>query len=154
MKLTLTYVGQPKEVQTKFGLKQKNSVKAQEKGDTYLSFWVTPSTRDWKVGDVVEVQDVTSREYQGKTYYDIVMPKASGGLPPEVGEKLERILVAVTKMNLKLDTIYNEMEKKPRDMKKEYAPFLDNETHIPDPSVIPFEDKKKPEEPNFDEVSF
>lgn len=91
MKLTITQVGNPKDVQTKFGLKQKSYIKASEKGDTYLSYWVSSATRDWKVGDVIEVLNVTSRDYNGKTYWDIVMPKTSGGIPPEVTKTLEEI---------------------------------------------------------------
>ncbi len=74
-KLTITFIGQPKDVTTKFGPKQKNSIKTIEHGDKYLSYWVSPATSGWAVGQTVEVDQVTSREWQGKTYWDIVMPK-------------------------------------------------------------------------------
>ena len=105
LKLTITQTFAPKDVTTKYGVKQKASIKAQEKGDNYLSYWVTSSTQGWKVGDVVEVLDVTSREYNGKTYYDIVMPKTSGGVPAELTKSIEQILSDTTKIKLMVSQI-------------------------------------------------
>lgn len=115
-KLTITWLSSPKEVTTKFGPKQKNSIKASdsEYKDNYLSFWVSPVTRDWKVGDTVEVLDVTSREYNDKTYYDIVMPKANSTTNPEVMAKLDEILSYLAKFNLHITEL---VEHKRRDEK-------------------------------------
>lgn len=85
MKLKITWLGQPKEIQTKFGLKKKNSITAQgQYADNYLSYWLSPQTQNWKVGDEVEVSNVTTREHQGKTYYDIVMPKKDDAAKVEI----------------------------------------------------------------------
>ncbi len=111
MKLKITYLGTPKEITTKFGPKQKNSIKAEEKGNEYLSFWVSPVTRDWKVGDVIDVLDVTSREYNGKTYYDIVMPKANSTASPEIMAKLDEILGYLAKHNLYITELVEEKRK-------------------------------------------
>lgn len=91
MKLNITWLGQPKDIQTKFGTKQKNSIKATEYGDNYLSFWCSPMTNSWKEGMEVEVIDVTTREYNGKTYYDIILPKANMGNNAEVMKALEEV---------------------------------------------------------------
>lgn len=77
MKLTIQSLGQSKQIQTKFGLKDKSYIKAKEYGDNYLSYWVGQDTLAWKVGDVIEAE-VKSREYNGKTYYDLVLPKKGG----------------------------------------------------------------------------
>lgn len=100
MKLTLTWVGQPKDTQTKFGLKQKFSIKATEYADKYLDVWSSPVTKNWKVGDVVEVLEVTTREYNGKDYYSVVMPKANHGDNTEVMKKLEFVQGQNTKILL------------------------------------------------------
>lgn len=105
MRLTITQIGTPKEVQTKFGPKEKNFLKAQEHGDKFLNYWLSSATRVWRVGDVVEVLDVTSREYNGKTYYDIVMPKTSGGIPPEVVKALEEINGRTLKIQLMVEEL-------------------------------------------------
>jgi hypothetical protein len=140
MKLNLTWVGQPKDVQTKFGTKQKFSVKATQYGDNYLDVWSSPVTRNWKTGDEVEVLSVDTREYQGKTYYDVKMPKANS-LSPETQQMLEKILTNVTKINLKLDY----MAEKLNLVKKE-------------PAKIPGTNEDYPlfmSEPNFDnDVAF
>lgn len=150
-KVTIARLGQTKDVNTKFGMKKKTGAQFKEYGEVWHDIW----SGDLKEGQVLEGTR-ESREYQGKLYWSFVFPKKSFAptASPEIGEKLERILAGITKLSLKVDQIYLEMDKKPRDMKAEYAPFLDNETYIPDPSVMPFEDKKEPEEPNFDEVPF
>lgn len=145
-KLTIVRLGQTKDVNTKFGMKKKTGVQFKEYPDVWHDIW----SGDLKEGQVVEGTR-ESREYQGKTYWSFNFPKKNGATSPEVNDKLERILAGITKLSLKVDQIYLEMDKKPRDMKAEYAPFLDKETYIPDPAVVPFEDKK---EPNFDEVPF
>lgn len=105
MKLKITAIGEPKDVQTKFGLKQKSYIKAQEHGDKYLSYWLSSSTRDWRVGDEIEVVEVASREYNGKTYYDVIMPKTSGGLPPEVAKSIEELKSDMTRVKLAIATL-------------------------------------------------
>lgn len=109
--LHVTYLGQPKEITTKFGIKQKNSIKAVEEGDKYLSFWVSPATRDWKVGDEISVESVTSREYNGKTYWDIVMPKANGGNNQEVMSALGELNNRTVKILLGLEELILEKRK-------------------------------------------
>lgn len=76
MKLTITQLGQVKDIQTQYGMKQKSSIKAKEYNDNWLGYWVGKNT-NWKVGDVIEVESVNPREYQGKTYYDIKLPKVN-----------------------------------------------------------------------------
>lgn len=132
-KLTISRLGQTKDVQTKFGMKKKTSVQFKEYGDIWHDVW----SGDLKEGQVVEGTR-ESRDYQGKTYWNFNFPKKSGGVSPEVNDKLERILAGITKANLKLDQIYLEMAKQPRtaeSIKRDYAPLLDNETDIPTDDV-------------------
>ena len=106
MKLHITWLGQKKEIKTKFGPKNKASLKATEYGDNYLDFWCSPMTDAWKVGDEIEVLDVTNREYNGKTYHDIVLPKANGGNNAEVMKALEEVRNQNTQILLGLREIY------------------------------------------------
>lgn len=102
IKITITQIGTPKTIQTKYGPKEKSYIKAAEYGDNYLSYWLSPVTKEWKEGQIVEVLDVTSREYQGKTYYDISMPKANGGNNTEVLKQTEKILHYLVRQDLML----------------------------------------------------
>jgi hypothetical protein len=113
MKITLTWIGQPKDVQTKFGPKQKFSVKATQYGDNYLDVWSSPVTREWKVGQEVEVLSVDTREYSGKTYYDVKMPKANAGNNEEVMKKLETISNEIVKVKLVLAEVRDVIVPKP-----------------------------------------
>lgn len=102
-KLTITYIGTPKEIQTKFGAKEKNSIKTTEYGDKYLSYWVNPFSKNWKEGDVIEVAEVKEREWEGKKYYDIVLPKVEN--QPATPKELGQILTKMGLMNAKLDQV-------------------------------------------------
>lgn len=110
MKLKLTWVGQPKDVQTKYGTKQKCSVKAVEYADKYLDFWISASTKDWKVGDEVEVSEVTTREYNGKTYYSIVMPKVDNR--PNFNGEISQILTKLGHMQFLIKEMHDHMSGK------------------------------------------
>lgn len=109
MKLTITWLGQPKDIQTKYGPKQKNSLKAAEYGDKYLDFWVGTSTQNWKVGDSVEVEAVTDREYNGKTYYDVKMPKVDNRPDPAIAHIVSDIANKVGLMALQVDAIHKHL---------------------------------------------
>lgn len=103
MQLHITWLGQPKDIKTKFGMKQKNSIKATEYGDKYLDFWVTSQTKNWKTGDAVDVLEVKEREYNGKKYYDIFMPKADHpGVNAELQKTLEGMRYELTQIKLSL----------------------------------------------------
>lgn len=111
MKIKISYLGTPKDVQTKFGPKQKNSIKGDKMedgtnfGGNYLSFWLSPLTGQWKVGDTVDVENVTTREYQGKTYYDIQMPKANMGNFAETAKRFEEVMNKLMKMNILIEEL-------------------------------------------------
>lgn len=75
IKLHITWVGQPKAVTTKFGNKEKFSIKATEYGDAFIDVWSSPQTKGWQVGQEVEVESVDSKDYNGKTYLSVRMPK-------------------------------------------------------------------------------
>lgn len=104
-KLTITQLGTPKTIQTKYGPKEKSFIKAQEHGNEFLSYWVSPMTREWKVGQVIEVVEVASREYNGKIYYDIILPKANGGNNTEVLSALSELNNRTLKMNILIEEL-------------------------------------------------
>lgn len=108
-RLKITWIGEEKQVETRFGIKPKNSIKAAEYNDNFLNYWVTSQTRGWKVGDVIEVEEVKPREYNGKTYYDIVMPKMANFAPnnAEVLKKLESIAFDISNIKLSLVELCN-----------------------------------------------
>lgn len=79
-KLTISRVGQVKDIQTKFGMKKKTGVQFKEYGEVWHDIW----SGDLKVGQVVEgTRD--SREYQGKTYWDFKFPKKDDKVNAEMG---------------------------------------------------------------------
>lgn len=102
-KLTISRVGQTKDIQTKFGLKPKTGVQFKEYGDIWHDIW----TSGLKEGQVLEGTRA-SRDYQGKTYWDFKLPKKDevmAGAVKEQGDKLEQILNKLTGMNLILQSI-------------------------------------------------
>lgn len=118
MELTIKDMGTPKDIKTKYGVKQKNWIKASEKGDNFLSYWVSNATKDWMIGKTVTVDDVVPREYEGKTYYDIVMPKLPQHNQAPDNASLERILSNQVKHGLALQQI---LEIVTRDEKRKVA---------------------------------
>lgn len=68
-KVTITRVGQVKMMNTKFGEKPKTGVQFKEYGDLWHDIW----RGDLKVGQELEGTR-SSREYQGKTYWDFKLP--------------------------------------------------------------------------------
>jgi hypothetical protein len=81
LKLTITKMGTPNTVVTKYGPKDKNWLQAQEYGTKYLNYWLGDTAKNWKVGDVIEVLAVEERTYPSKKTgkdeisYDIKLPK-------------------------------------------------------------------------------
>ena len=127
-KLTISRLGQVKDVQTKFGMKKKTGVQFKEYPDVWHDIW----SGDLKEGQIVEGTR-ESRDYQGKTYWNFNFPKNN---PSANNETLERILAVVTKTNLRVESIYAEMPKKPRDMQSEYPDLKGDE--MPNPDDVPF----------------
>lgn len=80
---TIKKVGQVKDAKTKNGTKQTKSfvIKGIFNGaeaENWASFWVNPKVSEWKEGDEIEC-NVTSREYNGKTYWNGELPKMAAG---------------------------------------------------------------------------
>ena len=64
-----------KKVNTKYGEKEKhNFLLESDKGEFWAGCFANAVTEAWKEGDVVDMV-LKSREYQGKTYWDIIPPK-------------------------------------------------------------------------------
>jgi hypothetical protein len=69
-KLTIAAAGSDKEIQTKFGLKKKQGIQFKEYGTLWHDVWGGGR----KVGEVLEGTR-SSREWEGKTYWDFKLPK-------------------------------------------------------------------------------
>ena len=63
-----------KQLETKYGLKDKWIIT--DENDRMLDAFVGNWNKDWKEGQEIDVKDsqITSREYNGKTYYSIQAP--------------------------------------------------------------------------------
>lgn len=93
-KLTISRVGQEKEVQTQYGLKKKVGVQFKEYGDIWHDVWKT----GLKVGEVLEgTRD--SRDYNGKTYWNFKLPKKEERQAMDFS-KVDQVLNKLTSMNL------------------------------------------------------
>jgi len=103
--LTITQMGQPKTIQTKFGSKEKSYLKCVEFGDKYVNFWVGPQTADWAIGKKVEVAEVKIEPYNGKDYYNIVLPKKDDAIKSELAALQHFITGQTARVEKKLDQI-------------------------------------------------
>lgn len=82
LKLSITAIGaNPRTIITTYGPKQTNYLKAKEYNDKFLNFFISPTTNNWKVGDVIEVLEIEERKYVSKKdgsdqiAYNIKLPK-------------------------------------------------------------------------------
>lgn len=109
MKLKITNTWPPKDVNTRFGPKKKFSIKATGHNlgsNEFLGVWLSSATQDWKVGDEVEVVDVVEETGgDGKVYRNVIMPKSSGGLPPEVAKSIEELKSDMVRVKLAIATL-------------------------------------------------
>ena len=113
-KLTITAIGEPKVVKTKFGDKQKSYIKATEYPDKFLNYWLGEGTKDWAIGKVVEVESVDKRDYTAtdgtlKTSYEIKLPRSGFG---ELIKRIETLENDVTKLKLHVDALNRDNEHK------------------------------------------
>lgn len=112
MKLKITQIGQPKDVQTKYGLKQTNWIKAEEYGDKYLNYWLGESTKSWATNVIIEVESVEPRDYTAKdgtlkTAYNIKLPRTGFG---ELIKRIEKLENDFAKFKLEIPTILKQVE--------------------------------------------
>jgi hypothetical protein len=80
MKLTIKTLGR-KEIQTQYGPKEKLTLTFTEKPGTLIDSFVGNWNSAWKIGDVIEIEkdQFVSREYNGKTYWNLKAPAGAGG---------------------------------------------------------------------------
>jgi hypothetical protein len=107
MKLTITQIGSPKTVTTKYGDKRKSYIKAKEHGDKFLNIWCNKETDNWKEGSVVEVEDVVEREYNGKMYYDVKQINKDTQQANELGQ----IKFALAKHDFQIKELQEQVKK-------------------------------------------
>lgn len=107
-KVTISRVGQEKEIQTKFGAKKKTGVQFKEYGEVWHDIWM---------GGLKEGQELEgtreSREYQGKTYWDFKLPKKED-IQNAQNAKLEHILTKVAHNTFLLEQILEAVKGKPK----------------------------------------
>jgi len=90
MKIKVERLGKISDINTKFGPKQKVSFFSEGK---WLSTWMDKRVQNLQVGQELE-GEIKSRDYNGKTYYDFELPKASKESPllVEINTKLDLII--------------------------------------------------------------
>jgi hypothetical protein len=98
--VTISRVGQPKEVETKFGKKTKTGVQFKEHGEVWHDVWVS----DLKVGQTLQGERV-SRDWEGKTYWNFNLAKKDD----RIDGKLEEILIKIGMLNLKVEKIFDRL---------------------------------------------
>lgn len=77
------------QVSTKYGLKDKISFQLKsDKGTFWASCFKHPIADAWHEGTTQEM-DLEQKEYNGKTFWNIILPK--GGQNPQVMDALKRI---------------------------------------------------------------
>lgn len=107
-------------VQTKYGPKEKHAFQLEgSKGPFWADCFANSITAEWREGDIQEME-IVPREYQGKTYYNIVTPKPAD----LIFECLKRIEEKIDRM---LESTGNEL-----------PPEADMSEPPPDDSDIPF----------------
>ncbi len=129
IKLTITKIGEPKDVQTRYGKKQKSWIMAKEYGENFLSYWVNGYSKDWGVGKEVEVERVDERDYQGKKYYDVIIPR----LDREANSA--RITQLLSELNTRTGLINNKI-----DRIIDHLSGKDKFGHTSDGNPVPFND--------------
>ena len=105
--ITINWVGESKVINTTWGLKQKFSVKAKEEGDKFMDVWLKPDAPIWKVGEVREIESVEPREYNGKTYYSIKLPRPNP--IPEILKRMETIENQYSKLAIRITNLENQL---------------------------------------------
>lgn len=84
---------QSREVETKFGRKNKMLIRFAEKPDMLIEVWGANWNRNWCENVRVDIDDGqwSKREYQGKTYWSIKAPEgARGGVSWQEFEALKK----------------------------------------------------------------
>lgn len=137
MKLTITEIGTPKQIQTSRGLAYKNYIKAEEYNDKYLNYFVNKMSENWAVGQTVEVEDVEPRSYTAKdgsqkTSLDIKFSKFNNN--SEVLKKLESIESEVFKIHFMTKAIFEDFKKREEAIVKMKGAMVGN-TNIPYPPM-------------------
>src|SRR3990167_730890 len=125
MKLSITQLGVPKQIQTSKGVAEKNYLKAQEYGDKYLNFWLNTTTRASQIGQTIEVDNVEERDYTAKDgslkkSYDIKLINKE----MNIAKQLEEINGRVLKILMYVEEIGRKLPKQKSD-EPDYPEFGD-----------------------------
>lgn len=137
MKLTITEIGTPRDIQTSKGLAKKNYIKAKEYNDKYLNYFVNEISKNWAVGQVVEVTSVQENSYTAKdgtrrTALDIKLSKPNNN--DEVLKKLESIESELFKTHFMVKVIFEHIQKQEEALNKARVAMVGN-TNIPYPPM-------------------
>lgn len=102
--LTLTYVGRKPRTSASGKPYTSLSIKAKEYGDKWLSGFDSNETKNWNIGDVVEVEVVQKGEYLNFT-----VPKKEKTAPSSlVG--LDQVIIMLTRMEERQIRILNKID--------------------------------------------
>ena len=129
-KLTIQTITR-KMIKTKYGDKEKMSVKFAEKPELLVDVWVAGWSGGWQEGMEVEIEDDQwqEREYQGKTYWTIKAPaSARFGISREEFDDLKARVTAIEGNSLKeiqVEGTLEELEEQKQEEKEEIKPESD-----------------------------
>ncbi len=100
MKVKLTYIKDTPKVSATSGKNYTSrSIKVQEYGDKWLSGFANARNKNWKVGDVVDIE-VKEVQKEDKTYLNFELPETEKSDPNYI-----KILFELTSMKLMLSAI-------------------------------------------------
>lgn len=138
-KYKITWIGEKKDITTKFGVKQKFSIKV-DGNENFLGVWASQATNDWKKGDEIEGTISQSAGRDGKIFYNFELPKKND-IALEIVKRLE---ITVDVLKRRIERLEIEKANKP-----EYNTTSAG-TKVPDFSEV---DSPEPEV-NVDDIPF
>lgn len=110
--ITITWVGEPKTIKTKYGEKIKYSVRAKEHGEKFIDVWAKSANEMWKVGSTQTIDGVTEGEYNGKKQYTAILPKvAKNAVNQDLMNLVSQVLTRQGKIELLLRQILDNQPK-------------------------------------------
>lgn len=90
IRLTRVWLGTQ---ETQYGIKDKCSIKCEQLGDEWLStLKVTPAMREWKEGDIVEINVTKKKSKDGTKVYHNFEEGISLGGPSQPSQPKEQII--------------------------------------------------------------
>lgn len=124
-KYKISWIGEKKDITTKFGVKQKFSIKV-DGNNEFLGVWASPATDSWAKGMEVEGNITQSAGRDGKIFWNFDLPKKND----QALELVKLLEITVSRLKDKVEKLEKEKMNKP-----EYNLTSDG-TKVPDFSEV------------------